>query len=436
MPKRHSLIKRFSWRLEYLGYRLVEITLTPLPLSFIDRLGSSCGFLCYYLSPYYRRLATRNLRIAFGQDKGLDEIRQHARATCQRTVANFLGTIKTTILPTDKVNQHVELQGREHLLNALAQGKGAVLVLGHMGNWEVLNRLHQFLPPNTPAGGIYQPLKNPLVNAHLLQRREQDGSQLFNKKKGFHGPASFVKNGGLLIVVADQKAGKAGTAIPFFGRLSSLSPLPALLARKADSPVLAAGIETIRPGRWRINFEPLPEQPQAPQIISALESLIRRSPADFLWLHNRWRPVSTTPLSLNSRKSTKTSATTTAMRVLFLVNGHPDIQGLQRYLAQRHHNDLPLACEFLIISEDETTITTTNYDLQQVIAPSQEQLAATISALDLNQKNPLEIVLIPSPSHLLENAAKLAKVPRIVSNLSKLNLEEFLQSLTRNFTKN
>ena len=183
----------------------MEALMKPLPLEFIDRIGALTGWLLFHLSPHYRRLAIRNLRIAYGQEKALEEIQILARETCERTIANFLGTLKTTILPTAEIDQHVSLSGLPQLAQTLEKGKGAILVLGHMGNWEVLNRLHQYLPKGTAAGGIYQPLKNPLVDKHLLRQREQDGSQMFNKREGFHGPASFVKNGGLLIIVADQK---------------------------------------------------------------------------------------------------------------------------------------------------------------------------------------------------------------------------------------
>ena len=434
MARKISLAKQFSWRLEYLGYLVMETLLRFIPLAVIDRLGSTIGFLFFYLSPYYRKLAIRNLRIALGAELSLSEIHRLARATCQRTIANFLGTLKTTILPSNEVDAHVEFLERDLLTQALQKGKGAILVLGHMGNWEILNRLHQFLPPGTPAGGIYQPLKNPLVNALLLKRREQDGSRLFNKRDGFHAPASFVKEGGLLIVVADQKVGKAGTAIPFFNRLSTLSPLPALLARKAGSPVLAAGIETIAPGKWRVVFRPIGESPETTTIISSLEELIRRSPADYLWLHNRWRPKSRTPLAINNRKGKGKVKTlpTTAMRILLLTCENPVPQDLTNYLLKRNEGDIPLAFEYLTIRDQAQKFVPSPFPIRQAIAPSPEQLAAQIKTIDLEQPVPIELALILTPSSLLESAVKLAKLPHLRINHEESDLKSFLDSLTVN----
>lgn len=430
-PKRYSLRKRLSWRLEYLGYRFMEAILALVPLPMIDRTGSALGFLFYYLSPRYRRLALRNLRLAFGDEKESAEIQKLARATCQRTIANFLGTLKTTILPTEDIDRHVELEGHADLLSALSQGKGAILVLGHMGNWEVLNRLHQFLPAGTQAGGIYQRLKNPLVNAHLLARREQDGSRLFDKKKGFHAPASFVKDGGLLIVVADQKVNRAGIAVPFFGRLSSLSPLPALLARKAGAPVLAAGIETIAPGKWRIVMRPLGEQPQTEAIISTLENLIRRSPSDYLWLHNRWKLDGRTPLSLGCKKSKSTHPLGKPLRVLLISSGLPDLEGWQSYLAQRDPADLPLQGQFLTTSEDPVKIDDPEKPpVFHLPSPTPEQLAAEINRIDHAESFPLELSILLTPAATHETGLALTKIPRQLINQEGLPLEEFLLSKT------
>ena len=431
MARRFPLTKRISWRFEYAGYRVMAAALSIIPFSIIDRAGATIGFFFYFLSPRYRALAIRNLRIAYGKEKTSSQIKSLARETCQRTIANFLGTLKTTILPTKEVEEQVSLLGIEHLYEALAQGKGAILVLGHMGNWEILNRLHQFLPANTPAGGIYQPLKNPLVDAHLLERREQDGSKFFNKREGFHAPASFVKKGGLLIVVADQKVGRAGVPIPFFGRLSSLSPLPALLARKAGAPVLAAGIETVAPGKWQVVCQPLSDRPRTEEIISSLETLIRRAPADYLWLHNRWKLDGRYPLSSGSKKSNKPLPATTPLRALIITEHEPDFETLTKFLKQRHQQDLPLSFEYLVIrQEPQQGHPTKEFPIYEAVAPTAELLSAQIKKIDHLKPYPLETALIETPNSTIQRALTLTTIPRTLTNRERLPFSEFLQTLT------
>ena len=390
------------------------------------------GFFFYHLSPSYRSLVIRNLRIAFGEERTSQDIQKLARQTCQRTIANFLGTLKTTLLPTEQVSDHVTIEGLEHLNEALAQGKGAILVLGHMGNWEILNRLHQFLPPDTPAGGIYQPLKNPLVDARLLQRREQDGSRMFNKRGGFHAPASFVKNGGLLIVVADQKVGRAGIAIPFFKRLSSLSPLPALLARKAASPILAAGIETIDPGHWRVVIKPLPARPQTETIIQALEKLIRRSPADYLWLHDRWRLASKRPLSVKGKETKTPPPKTIPVRILVVSHRSSDPHLEERLLEHRRAQDFALSFEFLRIHSHESIGDENSPSHYHAIAPTGAQLVSQISVIDRQAPHPLEILLVDTPTPELRQALSSKSMPAVVLNEKQLPLFDFILSLSIN----
>ncbi|MGJ8724717.1 MAG: lysophospholipid acyltransferase family protein [Roseibacillus sp.] len=429
MAASYKWTKRLSWRLEYVGYLFMEAIFRLAPLSLIDRAGSAIGFLFFYLSRNYRQLAIRNLRIAFGEEKSSSEIRLLARRTCQRTIANFLGTLKTTILPTEDVSKHVALQGYEPLQKILASGQGAILVLGHMGNWEILNRLHQFLPKGVAAGGIYQPLKNPLVDRLLLERREQDGSKLFNKRDGFHAPASFVKNGGLLIVVADQKVGRGGIAIPFFNRLSSLSPLPALLARKADAPVVAAGIETLTPGKWQMVFQPLGTRPDTPKIVSALETLIRRSPADYLWLHDRWRLAGKYPLSMKSKKTKTPHAQTKPLRMLIVTTRTPDHTLAEKLQEHRKASDFDLSIEFLWIHSHQTTEGETPPYIHHTIAPTSEQLASQILSIDWLATHPIEILLVDTPSPEIERALRHSTIPEVRINKNQLPTIDFVLSL-------
>lgn len=423
-----SLSKRLSWRIEYAGYRFFETVLALLPSATIDRLGGALGTLLFALSPRYRGLATRSLRIALGEELSLQEIRKLARKTCQRTIANFAGTARTSLVPLPRVTSQVALEGIESLRQALAGGQGAILVLGHMGNWEILNRLHHYLPPGTAAGGIYQPLKNPLVNARLLHHRRQDGSQLFSKRDGFHGPASFVKKGGLLIVVADQKVGRGGEAVSFFGRMTSLSPLPAILARKAGAPVLAAGIETTTPGSWRLVIRPLASQVDTPAIVSTLEELIRRSPADYLWLHNRWKVDGIYPLSSSSRKRKPLATATKPIRVLLLAEEEIDLPPLQSYLAGRFPGDIPLSIELLLPAAAPSQ--RGPFPVHYCDDPTPEQLAAQLRRIDLLSPAPLELALIVTPSKTLARACHLAHLPKTIVNSEQLPLAQFLTNLT------
>jgi len=107
----------------------------------------------------------------------------------------------------------------------------------------------------------------------------------------------LLRSGGGVGVLSDQHAGDHGVWTPFFGRLASTSPLPALLAKRTRAALIAAGVYTTGPARWRIVFTERFDPPKADTSIAALtsqinqiiEQQIRVAPEDWFWVHNRWK---------------------------------------------------------------------------------------------------------------------------------------------------
>ncbi|MFL6528172.1 MAG: hypothetical protein ACJ8IQ_08740, partial [Chthoniobacterales bacterium] len=106
----------------------------------------------------------------------------------------------------------------------------------------------------------------------------------------------FLRDGGVVGVLVDQRAGHAGVWTPLFNRLTSSSTLAATLAIRTGAPIVPVAIYTTGRARWNLVFsEPFyPQTDDAEaltsQINHLLEEQIRRSPADWLWAHDRWRP--------------------------------------------------------------------------------------------------------------------------------------------------
>ena len=284
-----------SW-LAYIAFRTVETAARLLPASLAWRLGAAFGWVCLWLSPHYRRLVVRNLTIAFGKEKSAAEIKALARRHMMHLGGNFYAGMKMPFLNEAQVMRHLEIEGREKLDAAMASGRGAVFALMHLGNWEILSQ-GNILVPGRGLAGIFQPLHNARLNAHIHRLRERTGNKLFNRQDGFHAPASFVREGSALGVLSDQRAGEKGVWCPFFGRLASTTTLPMLIARRAGAQVFPLGVITLAPGRWRVLVgDPLPPVSRELSVEEAaavmnerLELLIRRSPADWFWVHNRWR---------------------------------------------------------------------------------------------------------------------------------------------------
>ena len=96
-------------------------------------------------------------------------------------------------------------------------------------------------------------------------------------------------------ILSDQHAGDHGLWTPFFGRLASTSPLPALLSKRTGAALIAASIYTDGRAKWRITFTPAFDLPgdKVPSLTAKMNEVIaeeiRRAPEDWFWVHNRWK---------------------------------------------------------------------------------------------------------------------------------------------------
>src|SRR6188508_2037429 len=128
-----------SW-LAYIAFRAVETVARVLPASLAWRMGSVLGMLGYALSSHYRRLVKRNLKIAFGKELAPEEITKLARKHMKHLGGNFVAGMKMPFMKLEAVHRHLEIEGIERVEEAVRSGKGAVYVLMHMGNWELLSQ--------------------------------------------------------------------------------------------------------------------------------------------------------------------------------------------------------------------------------------------------------------------------------------------------------
>lgn len=259
----------------------------PGPLAF--RLGEALGGLAWHLMKQRRQIVLRNLRIAFEGEHDLATLRTMARESFRRTAANLVSALHSTRLSAEEINRIVTVENPELLDEALSRGPGVVLMPCHMGNWEILSRINLKFPPGYHPGAFYRPLNNPLLNARVLEQREVEGTRLFSKNDSFHQATAFLKAKGILGILADQRVGMRGEVVPFFGRITRSSPLPALMARRSRTEVLAMSLTTVAPGKWSIRYHPVNGKITTASTMDAIERAMRTSPLDVFWLQERWQ---------------------------------------------------------------------------------------------------------------------------------------------------
>ena len=292
-----AFLKSAGQVLAYAGYRGVEFLISLTPIGIVFPFGRLLGLLAFYSLHTYRRLAVRNLTIAFGDEKDPGEIRQLAREHFCALGANLLCSIKMSTMPVEAIADRVTITGIENAEHAAASGKGLIYAICHMGCWEALAQTPA-LSPGMPPATLYQRLSNAKLDAHILKKRGRWGFKLFDRKDGFYEPVAHVRANGALGILADQHAGDGGVWCPFFGRLASTSNLAALISIRTGAPICAIGLKTTGKARWELAigapFHPQDYPDEDASTLTArinlcLEAVIRESPRDWFWVHNRWK---------------------------------------------------------------------------------------------------------------------------------------------------
>ncbi|MEI6323548.1 MAG: lipopolysaccharide heptosyltransferase II [bacterium] len=269
-----------------------------LPITVCFLLGQLLGLLVWAILPGYRRLSKQNLHIAFGAEMNAPLAAKITREHFANLGANILCSIKIPALSEKQLRSRLsfdhEQDWKDWIVGKKAGGRGTVAALSHSGNWEINAQIAEFVKPRR-AGCVYQALRNTQMDDLVNSDRRSRGVSTFDRKKEMQGAASLLKEGGVCGVLTDQHAGNAGIWMPLFGKLASTSPLAASLAQRTGSVLAQVSVRTVGLARWIIHTSaPVPTEGREIADITMdlnrlLEQEIRHSPADWFWVHNRWK---------------------------------------------------------------------------------------------------------------------------------------------------
>lgn len=280
---------------ERLAASLVSVfleILQKLPVGVVYRLGRFGGMIACLVLPRYRRLVRSNLSRALGKSRA--ETNRLASAHFRALGANLLCAARFMGADEQTVRRHTDMVSLEILLEAHARGRGVVLAISHIGNWELFAQA-AFYARGIPFGTVFQKVHNRGINELIDRKRRRLGVKTFDRSRELAAAAQFLKDGGVLGVLVDQHAGDSGVWTPLFGSLASTSPLAASLATRTGAAVVPVDIATSGFARWKIEVRPEvrvdSSDPDAltAAINRALEKQICESPADWFWVHNRWK---------------------------------------------------------------------------------------------------------------------------------------------------
>jgi heptosyltransferase II len=279
----------------YLFYRAGTDLLTLLPLPFLFAIGQISGAVAWLVLPHYRKLALRNVRIAFGDKFSEKQMRRIVRRHFQWLGANLLCSVRFTRMPMEKILERVRLENFDYAENCFRQKQPFVLCLSHIGSWEFCARLFPHFAHGQRTATVYQRIRNPYIDRHVREARSRFGLEVFERSDGFGKAIELLRSGGAIGILIDQHAGDGGLWTPFFGRLASTTPLPALLSRRTHAKLIGFAVHTEGFARWRAVAErPIENSGESIESLTArgneiLEKQVRRAPEDWFWVHNRWK---------------------------------------------------------------------------------------------------------------------------------------------------
>ena len=258
--------------------------------------ANSLAWLGYLLLGGYRRLAMANIRIAF-PDWSHEEVKRCSRRHFKDLVANLLCSFVLLEKPWEEVRKHLDVSNFERATERINGARSVLWTINHIGNWEIFIFCAALVRSGKHAV-LYRALPNRFIDAHVSRARGSTGLEMIERKHGLARSTSVLKAGGMLAILVDQHAGDKGIWTPFFNRLASTTPLPAILAMKTGAEILPVAIFTVGPGKWRLEVsEFVPKRGASVEELThrinrALELLIIRRPSDWFWLHQRWKTPS------------------------------------------------------------------------------------------------------------------------------------------------
>ena len=283
----------FAWRLEAFGFQALFGFLRLLGVERASGLG---GWLLRTLGPLTgtQKTVMRNLRIAF-PDMPAAEREALALAQWDQTGRTFAELAVMDHLTPE--GGRVEVVGIERLHALRDSGKPAVLISGHLANFEVMAAV--IMASGVPCQVTYRAANNPYVDALIRQSRERYGIRLFAPKgDGTRELMAGMKRGDSIALLVDQKYNQ-GPEVEFFGQPVNASPGAARLALKFDTVMLPLSVVRLPGVRFRVTaHEPIvvnQSEDKAADTLAGIqaanrfvEDRVKEHPVDWFWVHKRW----------------------------------------------------------------------------------------------------------------------------------------------------
>ncbi len=249
---------------------------------------------------YYRLAASVRERAKSQMMRGLRISAAETEPILKRMFGNIvLNTLEFFYLPNisaENLDGFVTFEGLHHLDRALQQGRGAIILTAHFGNWELCAL--SLAMRGYPMIGLAKPQPNEGFTLLLTEYRTRFGGELYYKGAALRQVIKALKDNKFVYMVSDQDGGKDGIFIDFLNKPASTPAGSAAFARKCASPVIPVFIRREGDRQVVVVDAPLALQETADAkddiyhnlviITQRVEAQIRKYPDEWLWFQKRW----------------------------------------------------------------------------------------------------------------------------------------------------
>ena len=264
-----------------------------------------------------KRLTRESLNIAFAGEKSSQEV-DRIFHDCFQNVADGMMELMFCMEHPEWIPKMAYFEGKEHLDNALKQGKGAIAVSAHFGNFPLM--LLYMVRQGYKTNAIIRPTRDQEIEIHFQGLRSRLGLNTvysLPRKQCVDASIRALRNNEVLFIPLDQNFGSnGGVFVDFFGQKAATAAGPIIFAMRTKSPVLPVFTVRQPDGRHKIIIEPPLEMEikttdqetmvhNVSRITKIIETYIRRYPQEWGWMHRRWKSQPTLEQSAASNASTE-----------------------------------------------------------------------------------------------------------------------------------
>ncbi len=267
--------------------------LNRLPWRWQIRTGRLLGRLLYHMSARRRHVTRTNIRLCF-PELTREEQAQRVREVFANNGIGLFETAMAWWTPREKLRGHITFKGREHLDAALAQGKGVILLGAHFSTLDLGGLLFS---EYYPVDAMYRRHNNPLMEKLITRGRLRYFGQAIERSDIRRVVRALRKNH-IIWYAPDQDFGrKQSVYAPFFGVPAATITATTRMVKLNGSPILMLAQHRLPDDSgYELELfpviEPFPtgdEEADATRINAEIERAIRKDPAQYMWVHRRFK---------------------------------------------------------------------------------------------------------------------------------------------------